>query len=62
MPGQHQNINADMPKRYSVKDRDRTYQGAHVMGCSDIQDVTLPGTMADPERETYLYWKCMMTK
>jgi hypothetical protein len=34
------------------------------MGCSDIQDIrdALPENMVDPERESYLYWECMMAK
>jgi hypothetical protein len=34
------------------------------MGCSDIQDIcdVLSGNMADPEKESYLYWECMMAK
>jgi hypothetical protein len=59
MTGQHQNIDADTPKRFSGKIRE---QGAYVMGYSDIQDIrdALPGNMADPERGSYLYWECIM--
>jgi hypothetical protein len=39
----------------------------HLLGCSDLQDIhdALPGNMAEPEKESYLYWethKRMMAK
>jgi hypothetical protein len=68
MTRDHRNIDADMPKKKKSSGRNGesiSSMGAHVMGCSETQDMqhAMLGNMADPKRESYLYWEaheCMV--